>query len=636
MISKPDELIKDSMGQFMIHTINSLKVGGRFGLVIDRGILNNGTEGESWQKKLRQWLLTVCDLQIIILLPKGIFTHTTFDTAIIYGVKKISYIESISETNNPSTNKIVFYNAKFEDEKNKKGIIVELDKQDIQLTLEQLVNKNWSLKYEDYVEKKEDKYEGIEYKTLGEVCKFIKGKVLSSAIVEQNKGEYPVIGGGIKPFGFYNKYNMEEKSIVISQSGANAGYVSRYDSKIWASDCFSISYNNNNYLYYFLKLQQSKFCKKQKEGGLQTGQAQPHVKSTDVEKFKFPILSEDHQSRIVNFMNQQIEEDYTILDRLVQEFKDIDLFKFLLYEDYDTLEVAIKMVKDMMNYEKSGKKCFDIRKRWCFKMVPSEEKNLGEVCEFIRGKALTIEKMKGGNYQVIGGGIGLMDNFYNEYNTIENQIIMSNDGSYAGFLNRFNKKLFITSHCNKCIITNEKMNESYLFYYLKTIQYKLITKEENGGFQKGQAQPSINIPKMYKKIKIPIPSTEDQEKVIQMIESINNEESDFNKSIKAIKQNIKYIYECVEQLIDSSNEEVNNDEEIVEDDEEIVEEENQLEDDEEEITEEEFKEIEVEDKTYYVKANIIYNKKKNGSIGKECGKLTKNGKVKFNDNDIVL
>ena len=43
------DLIKDSMGQFLVH-VNSLKVGGRFSLVIDRGILNNGTEGNSWQK----------------------------------------------------------------------------------------------------------------------------------------------------------------------------------------------------------------------------------------------------------------------------------------------------------------------------------------------------------------------------------------------------------------------------------------------------------------------------------------------------------------------------------------------------------------------------------------------------------
>ena len=121
-----------------------------------------------------------------------------------------------------------------------------------------------------------------------------------------------------------------------------------------------------------------------------------------------------------------------------------------------------------------------------------------------------------------------MNEFYHEYNTDENNIIMSNDGSYAGYINRFNQKLFLTSHCNKCIIKFPNLNESYLFYYLKSIQKKLIIHENKGGYQKGQAQPSINIPKMYREIKILVPSSEDQEKVVAMIQAINDEESEFN------------------------------------------------------------------------------------------------------------
>jgi hypothetical protein len=79
------------------------------------------------------------------------------------------------------------------------------------------------------------------------------------------------------------------------------------------------------------------------------------------------------------------------------------------------------------------------------------------------------------------------------------------------------------------------------------------------------------------------------------------------------------MYESVEQLIESSNQK----------DKELIEVNNQLEDDEEEINEE-FEEILVENKNYYVKDKIIYNKNKNDSIGNECGKITKNGKVKFN------
>jgi type I restriction enzyme M protein len=158
MHSKKNELIKDSMGQFMIHIINSLKVGGKFVLVIDRGILNNGTESDSWQKELRKWLLMSCDIQVITLLPKGIFTSTMFDTAVIYGIKKISKVDSV-KNNNTSTNKIKIFEGEFEDVKNKKGLkVVKLLKE---ITIKDIINNEWSLKYDDYIEKKENLHVGF-------------------------------------------------------------------------------------------------------------------------------------------------------------------------------------------------------------------------------------------------------------------------------------------------------------------------------------------------------------------------------------------------------------------------------------------------------------------------------------------
>jgi type I restriction enzyme M protein len=152
MIQSKLNLVKDSTSQFIIHTINSLKVNGRFALIIDRGIINNGNENNSFQKKLRQWILTVCDLQSIILLPKGIFATTQFDTAIIYGIKKIGLVDSYNGAYKPSTPKVKYYIGNFEDSKNKTGLKVDLDNPDIELDIKDIVNKDWSLKYDDYVE----------------------------------------------------------------------------------------------------------------------------------------------------------------------------------------------------------------------------------------------------------------------------------------------------------------------------------------------------------------------------------------------------------------------------------------------------------------------------------------------------
>ena len=75
---------------------------------------------------------------------------------------------------------------------------------------------------------------------------------------------------------------MPENTILCSSSGNNAGFISKYNTKVWASDCFAIISKNititNNYLYYLLKLKQDDIFK------YQNGSAQPHIYSSDLNK----------------------------------------------------------------------------------------------------------------------------------------------------------------------------------------------------------------------------------------------------------------------------------------------------------------------------------------------------------------
>ncbi len=134
-------------------------------------------------------------------------------------------------------------------------------------------------------------------KTLGEVCDFKNGKGIKKDTFVH--GEYPVIGGGQKPMGFHNEYNTNENTILCSSSGAYAGFISKYDKKVWASDCFTIipKYEaiENNYLYYMLKITQDKIYKSQ------TGTAQPHVYSKDLQDLKIHIPSIERQREIVEY-----------------------------------------------------------------------------------------------------------------------------------------------------------------------------------------------------------------------------------------------------------------------------------------------------------------------------------------------
>ena len=139
----------------------------------------------------------------------------------------------------------------------------------------------------------------IEIKTLGKVCTFKNGTSITK--YKLIKGDYPVIGGGQKPLGYHNEYNRDENIILCSSSGAYAGFINKYDNKIWASDCFSIipqdNILNNNYLYYYLKSIQNSIYE------LQSGAGQPHIYSKDLFNIKIPIPSIEKQKEIIEYLD---------------------------------------------------------------------------------------------------------------------------------------------------------------------------------------------------------------------------------------------------------------------------------------------------------------------------------------------
>jgi type I restriction-modification system DNA methylase subunit len=541
MHSKKNELVKDSMGQFMIHVVNSLKIDGKFVLIIDRGIINNGTESESWQKELRKWLLNCCDIQLITLLPKGIFTSTMFDTAVIYGIKRISRENSCKNIKEPSTKSVKFYDGEFEDIKNKKGLIVKKLLKEV--SIKDIIYKDWSLKYDDYVEKKEILQTGIEYKSFGEVCEFIKGKALK--ISDMKCGIYGVIGGGVNLMEeTHDAFNCDENKILMSNDGSYAGYFNKFNKKLFiTSHCNYLKLKKNiemneNYLFYYLKLCQKKFITCEENGGFQKGQAQPSINIPKIYKeFKIPILPKSHQEEIVECIETIIKGDYKILDRLVSEFKDIDLFKFLIMKDYDTFKLALCYVERLIDYENNWKSIYEIQRKGAFKTVKGVEKTLGEVCiKIVSGNHIDKSKRNEGiiPYYGANGIIGTVSEHLFEGN---NDIICAQDGT-IGATHNVSGKYSASNHV--WIIQQTNINKQYLYNVLKYyINYN------DGNIISGQAIPKMTLSTL-KKLIIPIPSSEDQEKVVKMIEEIEKKESDYNKSIETIKKIVETIYTNIE------------------------------------------------------------------------------------------
>ena len=165
-----------------------------------------------------------------------------------------------------------------------------------------------------------DHKDQIEWKPLGELCKSSNGKSLTKR--DFKEGPYPVIGGGQSPVGNHAKFNTPENTILCSSSGAYAGYLSKYETKVWKSDCFSIEPNNEqhkNYIWYYLKYNQEKLYL------FQTGSGQPHVYWRDLQhRFKIPVPPLEVQTEFVKFYEakeQKLNELQQDIDNTEQYLK---------------------------------------------------------------------------------------------------------------------------------------------------------------------------------------------------------------------------------------------------------------------------------------------------------------------------
>ena len=153
----------------------------------------------------------------------------------------------------------------------------------------------------------------VEWKKLGEVCAFNRGKTITAK--DAVDGDIPVIAGGQTPSYYHNEFNREGESITVAGSGAYAGFVSYWNQPIFVSDAFTIDPLKglkHKYLFHWAKMNQEKIIATQKGAGV------PHVHGKDIANFLIPIPSLSEQSRIVSILDtftssisnlkQQIEE----------------------------------------------------------------------------------------------------------------------------------------------------------------------------------------------------------------------------------------------------------------------------------------------------------------------------------------
>lgn len=166
-----------------------------------------------------------------------------------------------------------------------------------------------------------------------------------------------------------------------------------------------------------------------------------------------------------------------------------------------------------------------------------EWKPIGDICESKNGNALKKSNIVAGEFPVIGGGQKPMG-YHNRFNTEANAILCSSSGAYSGYISKYTKRVW-KSDCFS-IKPNEKIiNKMYIYLYLKYNQNKIYK------FQTGAGQPHVYWNDL-KKLKIPVPSLEVQQKIVDELEKLE-------KSKDLTKQQIQMMILNLEQYRKHTN-----------------------------------------------------------------------------------
>ena len=163
-----------------------------------------------------------------------------------------------------------------------------------------------------------------EIKKLGDIVSINKGQLITEK--DAQDGTIPVIAGGKKPSYYHSFPNRQGKTITISASGANAGYVGFYTEPIFASDCSTIGENDKysiEFIYYqLLMLQETIYY-------AQTGGAQPHIHPKDLKPLLINYTNLKEQNAIaqvlsdmdaeIEALEEKLEKVKTIKQGMMQE-----------------------------------------------------------------------------------------------------------------------------------------------------------------------------------------------------------------------------------------------------------------------------------------------------------------------------
>lgn len=321
----------------------------------------------------------------------------------------------------------------------------------------------------------------VEWKTLGEVAKLQRGRVISKQYLSENIGDYPVYSSQTAnngEIGTISTFDFDQEAITWTTDGANAGTVFHRLGKFSITNVcglvniLDLQQLDYKFLFYWLSVEAKKY--------VYSGMGNPKLMSNQMEKIKIPIPPLAVQKEIARILDaftaitSELTSELTLRQKQYQHYRD----KLLTFGE----EV--------------------------------EWKTLGEVCDLQAGKHIPASKIlpsvDGEHIYPCYGGNGIRG-YVQDFSHNGKYIFIGRQGALCGNVQRYTGKLYATEHAVVVSCSNV-IHPDYMFH--------LLTVMDLNQYASKSAQPGLVVGKL-KDLKIPIPPTEEQKRIVETLDKFD-------------------------------------------------------------------------------------------------------------------
>ena len=353
---------------------------------------------------------------------------------------------------------------------------------------------------------------GVEFKTLGEVCEMKRGSTITANQAED--GDIPVIAGGQKPAYFHNQSNREGKNITVAGSGAYAGYVAYWEQPIFVSDAFTVTpketFLDIKFVYYYLTNIQDKIYHTKKGSGV------PHVHPSSIADFEIPLPPLEIQKKIVECLDKFSALAAELQAELQLRRKQYEYYRTQLLTPHSDCNSATKPDDaqwEFQRYTKGIAKVYD----W-------QWKTLGEVCKIGTGSHNTQDGLIEGDFPFYTRGTEILR--LNSYDFDEAAIITAGDGAGVGKVFHYVQgKYALHQRAYRIIADRDHLLPRFLYHYMRYSFYDYIMKTSVSSSVTSVRKP------MLEAYPIPLPSLEEQARIVAILDK-------FEKLITSMEEGI--------------------------------------------------------------------------------------------------